>query len=228
MELGQRLDALKALNLITTDPGRTVNHREGEYVTFVRGAADTDGEYAFVRVALAPGCSTDLHFHLTFAEIFETIAGELSIEHDGTILRLGPGERAEAAIGSRHRFFNASDKPVEFYAIIQPARRFEEMLRVAEGLRDDGLLNAKGLPKSILQLGLMFEMGESYLAGMPLWLQRAIFVPIAAVARLRQVDRGLARYTPSPHAGAAPGAIPIAPAAVGAGGRGEGRHGQGA
>jgi len=63
------------------------------------------------------------------------------------------------------------------------------MLRITEGLKRNGLLNEKGLPKSILHLGIMFEMGESYLAGMPLWLQRAIFGPLAALTQDRSRSR---------------------------------------
>ena len=194
MDLGTRLDELIALNLTTTDPARIVSHKEGESVTFLRGANETNGEYAFVRVVLLPGSGNDLHFHLTFAEIFEAVEGELSIESDGQRVLLAPGERAAAPVGSHHRFFNETDRPITFIAVIQPARRFEEMLRIAEGLKRDGLLNDTGMPKRILHLGIMFEMGESYLAGMPLWLQRAIFVPIAAVARWRKIDRELAKY----------------------------------
>jgi len=213
VDLGRRLDELKALSLTTNDPARIVRHKEGESVTFLRGAHDTNGAYAFVRVVLVPNSGNDLHFHLIFAEIFEAEEGVLSIECDGQKVRLGPGERATAPIGSHHRFSNETDQPITFLAIIQPARRFEEMLRVTEGLKGDGGLNEKGFPKSILQLGIMFEMGESYLAGMPLWLQQALFGPLAAIARWRKVDRDLAKYVvarPAAPAASAPMAAPTA------------------
>jgi len=97
--------------------------------------------------------------------------------------------KCNCRINGRHESRRIAQVPLTFLAIIQPARRFEEMLRITEGLKRNGLLNEKGLPKSILHLGIMFEMGESYLAGMPLWLQRAIFGPLAALTQDRSRSR---------------------------------------
>ena len=194
-------DTLKAMNLTATDPWRTVrNPLIDDEVTFLRTARETNGEYTFVRVVLAPGGGNELHFHTTYAEEFETVEGELTIVCDGQKVLLGPGERATAPIGSRHLFANRSDRPVTFLALIRPAQRFEETIRVIYGLARDRKVNAKGLPKNPLHLGLISEMGDTYPASLPLWLQRAIFGPIAALARWRKIDRDLAKYVAAPTA----------------------------
>lgn len=136
-----------------------------------------------MRVVLAPGGGNALHFHTTYAEEFETIEGELTIERDGQTVLLGPGERVSAPIRSRHLFANRSERPVTFLALIRPARHFEETIRIAYGMARDGKMNAAGLPKNPLHLGLLFEIGETYPVSLPLPLQRAIFGPLARLAR---------------------------------------------
>ena len=214
MTTADLFDTLKAMNLTTTDPWRTVrNPLINDEVTFLRTARETNGEYTFVRVVLAPGGGNELHFHTTYAEEFETIEGELTIECDGQTVQLGPGERVSAPIRSRHLFANRSDRPVTFLALIRPARHFEETIRIVYGLARDGKVNAAGLPKNPLHLGLIFEIGDTYPASLPLWLQRAIFGPIAALARWRKVDRDFAGYVTAPPAALVQSAPVAAPTA---------------
>lgn len=206
MDTTNLFDSAKALNPATTDPWRTVrNPMIDDEVTFLRTASETNGAYAFVRVTLAPGGGNDLHFHTTFAEEFEAVEGELTIECAGQTVTLRPGERAVAPIGSRHLFANRSDRPTTFLALIRPAQRFEETIRVVYGLARDGKVNTKGLPKNPLHLGLIFAMGDTYPASLPLWLQRVLFGPITVLARWRKADRDFAPYlnqqhgAPTPH-----------------------------
>jgi hypothetical protein len=46
----------------------------------------------------------------------------------------------------------------------------EKAIRIAYGLAQDGKTTSKAVPKNIWQLALLFELGESYLVGMPLFL----------------------------------------------------------
>ena len=51
------------------------------------------------------------------------------------------------------------------------------------GLVEDRKTNDKAIPKNILELALLYELSESYIAGMPLSLQKGIFGALARVAR---------------------------------------------
>lgn len=188
-------------------PWRTVkNPAIGDEVTFLKTGRETEGAYTLVRVTLAPGGGNDLHFHRTFAEDFEAVEGVLTIECDGQRLQLQPGERATAPIGSRHRFANDTARPITFIGKIYPAEQFEETIRIVYGLAREGKVNAGGMPKDLLQLALLFEIGGTYPAALPLWLQKAIFMPLIKIARWRKVERTFDRYlhdgaTPAPQQG---------------------------
>ena len=166
----------------------------GDRVTFLKTAEETDGEYMLAKVELAPHGGNAMHYHLTFTEAFEVLEGRLNVDLDGRHLVLGPGEKALVPIRSRHRFYGTSDEPVTFTVGMRPARRMEEALRVAYGLARDGKTNAKSVPRNVFQLALLYELGESYLVGMPLLVQRAVFGVLAKVARWRGVEKSLEKY----------------------------------
>lgn len=84
------------------------------------------------------------------------------------------------------------------------------------GLVGDGKTNGQGIPKNILELALLYELSESYVVGMPLFLQRGIFGALARVARWRGYDPEFSRYTkpggvvegrPTPPSGPIPGTL---------------------
>lgn len=166
----------------------------GDRVTFLKTAEETNGEYMLAKVELAPHGGNAMHYHLTFTEAFEVLEGRLNVDLDGRHLVLGPGEKALVPIRARHRFYNASDEPATFTVRMRPARRMEEALRVAYGLAGDGKTNAKSVPRNILQLALLYALCESYLVGMPLWVQRVVFGALAEVARWRGVEKSLEKY----------------------------------
>jgi hypothetical protein len=77
---------------------------------------------------------------------------------------------------------------------LRPARNFEKALRIAYGLASDGKVTAKAVPKSIWHLALLFQLGESYLPGLPLPIQRGMFGALAGMARLLGKDKELEKY----------------------------------
>ena len=77
---------------------------------------------------------------------------------------------------------------------IRPARKMERSLRVAHGLARDGKTNKKGVPTNPFELALHYELSESFIVGMPLFLQKGVFGALAKVARWRGYDPEFARY----------------------------------
>ena len=110
-------------------------------------------------------------------------------------LVLAEGESVFVPLNTAHRFWNSSTEPVVFEVEIRPARNFEKSLRAQFGLVQDGKTNDKGIPKNILELALLYELSESYVAGMPLFLQKGIFGALARVARWRGYDPEFSKYT---------------------------------
>ena len=174
---------------------KLINRTHGYSVHFLVSASETGGAYTYVEVNLPPGEGTPLHYHLNFDECFEAVKGTLGIQLGKKKILVEPGAApAKAPRGSVHRFFNPGKEMITFRAVISPARQFETLMRIGYGLADDGLCNAKGLPKSIWHLALVYEIGESYLPGVPLFVQRGLFGILARIARRKGKDKELEKY----------------------------------
>lgn len=145
---------------------RIYNPVQKDYVTFLKTAAETNGEYTLVDVELAPAGGVGLHYHKTYSEKFECLEGELKVQAGKTVHTLVPGGTVTAEPLINHRFFNTSGKVCKFRVELRPASAgFEQSLQVGYGLARDGQTNAKGFPKNRLALAWLFEISESNLPG---------------------------------------------------------------
>ncbi|MBW5447331.1 cupin domain-containing protein [Cohnella sp. CFH 77786] len=171
---------------------RTIeNPQVGDRVTFLTTRAESGGAYEWVEVELKAGGGNSLHYHTAFVEEFESMEGELYVDCDGKTFVLKPGERATAPIRTLHRFYNPGQTGIRFRVKIVPARHFEPTLRIAYGLACDGKTNKNGIPKNVLALAVIFQLGESYLAGMPIWLQKGIFGLLYRIAKWAGTEKRL-------------------------------------
>lgn len=180
-----------AANLTTQhNPARTItNPLLKDEVVFLETSRETGGRHTLVEVSLAAGAGNPLHYHDSFAETFTCVSGELSIELNGQIIRLSPGQTATAPARSKHRFFNQSHAECRFQCQIAPGcPGFEQTLQITYGMARDGKTNKQGVPQSPMILGYMFLISGTRLTGImslvePLlrWLgRRAIAKGIAA------------------------------------------------
>lgn len=67
-------------------------------------------------------------------------------------------------------------------------------MRAAYGLINDGKTNTKGILKNLFHLALLFEMGETYLPGLPYPVQKGLFGFLARVGKWLGVDKQLEKY----------------------------------
>lgn len=165
------------------------NPIQKDYVTFLKTAADTNGEYTLVEVELADGGGVGLHFHKTYSERFECTDGEVQVQLNKEINTLKSGQAATAEKNINHLFRNRSGKVCKFKVELRPASRgFEQSLQIGYGLANDGLCRKNGFPKDSLALAWLFDISESNLPG---W--RSIFEFIlrrqAQKARKKGIDK---------------------------------------
>lgn len=107
-----------------------------------------------------------LHYHKRFSETFHVLEGELSIKLGSEKKILKPGESATAPMNTNHRFYNTSGKQVRFQVELKPSSEgFENVLRIAFGLANDGQAGGNGMPKSPVHNGILMNMGEGYFVG---------------------------------------------------------------
>jgi quercetin dioxygenase-like cupin family protein len=183
---------------MTEDLPRTIeNSVTGERVTFLATAEETNGEYVRIRNETSAGApGVVMHYHLSYTEAFEVLQGTLDVcVGTNNHIVLAEGESAFVPLNTAHRFWNSSTEPVIFEVEIRPARNFEKSLRAAFGLAEDGKTNDKGVPKNILELALIYELSESYIVGIPLFLQKGIFGALARIARWMGYDPEFSKYT---------------------------------
>ena len=137
-----------------------------------------------------------MHYHLAFTERFEVLDGRLDmcVGSKKNHIVLTAGRSAFAPLYTPHCFWNGSDEPVVFVGEIRPARKMERSLRAAYGLARDGKTKKKGVPINPFELALLYELSESFIVGIPLFLQKGGFGALAKVARWRGYDPEFARY----------------------------------
>jgi quercetin dioxygenase-like cupin family protein len=167
------------------------NPIQKDTVTFLKTAADTNGEYTLVAVELADGGGVGLHYHKTYAEAFACTAGEVQVKLGKALHTLQPGQAATALPNVNHLFRNRSGKPCTFNVELRPASRgFEQSLQIAYGLANDGLCKPNGFPKDKLVLAWLFDISESNLPG---WMSIFEFILRAQAKKAREkgIDKQL-------------------------------------
>ena len=171
---------------------RTINNMEGQYdVTFLKTARETNGAYEMVQVTLQPGGGNDWHYHKAFVEQFNVLQVQLKVGLNGQEISVEGGQHAEAPKKAMHKFYNTSNSPVVFNVTIVPARSFEKTLRVAYGLISTGQTDKNGLPKNPWHLFLLLGYSESYLQGLPGFIQEPLINALAKIAQWKGEDEAL-------------------------------------
>jgi mannose-6-phosphate isomerase-like protein (cupin superfamily) len=134
---------------------------------FEKYSQETAGEYARVKVTVAPGGGTPLHYHRSYSESFFVVSGVLGVVCNSETLSLSAGESASVPIGALHRFLNPSaTEDVTFIGEVRPGHEgFEKGLYILYGLANDGLCDEKGIPKNIVHLCMVAGMSDMYFPG---------------------------------------------------------------
>jgi quercetin dioxygenase-like cupin family protein len=178
----------------TFAPSRRIyNPLQKDAAIFLETSDESRGTRTLIQVELAPGGGNALHRHMTYAEHFEVLEGQLVVTLDGAEHVLAPGDTAVAPAGALHCFRNPTEGTVVFRVELRPGHRgFERALQVAYGLAEEGKVRADGTPKNLLVLALLSEWSEIRVPG-PLNLLRPVFGVLARLARRQGLDRALSR-----------------------------------
>ncbi len=159
----------------------------GERVTFLKTAADTDGEVVVIDTTVAPdGFVAAEHIHPYQSERFEILSGEAEFKLGKDIVVARPGDVVMVEPGTPHRFRNLSDREeIRFRTEVRPALSFETFLQTMYGLASDGKTNKKGLPNPFRLAVIMDEQFDLVrLPFPPAWVQRTGLAFGAPLGRL--------------------------------------------
>ncbi|MBS3912867.1 MAG: cupin domain-containing protein [Bacteroidetes bacterium] len=174
---------------------KIVNPVIGEEIIFLTTSKQSGGEKTIMEVTIGPKGGNPLHYHKRFSETFNVLEGELSIQVGTDKKKLKVGENATAPMNTNHRFYNTSGKPVRFTVELNPASEgFENVLRIAFGLAQDGKAGPNGMPKSFVHNGILMNMGEGYFVGLFSVLEK-VFRYFGNSDKARQIEKDLlAKY----------------------------------
>src|SRR5215213_3644481 len=123
----------------TTTSRRIYNPVQKDALVFLETAEESGGTRTLIQIELAPGGGNGLHKHMTYAEHFEVLEGDLTVILDGIEHVLRPGDRTVAPAGMMHCFKNPTDETVVFRVELRPGHRgFERAVQAAYGLAEAG------------------------------------------------------------------------------------------
>ena len=138
-----------------------------EEIIFLNTSKQSSGSKTTMQVTIGPKGGNPLHYHKAFTESFKVLDGQLNVQVGKQKVVLKEGEEVTAPIHTNHRFYNTSGKSVKFIVDLVPASEgFENVLRIAFGLANDGKAGPNGMPKSLVHNGILMNMGEGYFVGL--------------------------------------------------------------
>jgi quercetin dioxygenase-like cupin family protein len=166
--------------------GQTIsNPTNGDTYEFLETAADTNGESLKMLATIhSKGQLVPRHFHVYQDETFEILDGELTVEFGGKTTVYQAGEKVTLPKNEAHNHYNNSNAAVRYVHTVSPALDFELLIENLVGLAADGKSkNGKyGLVQELV--ALRYLDSKSYLADVPVVVQKTMMHTIAPVARL--------------------------------------------
>ncbi len=135
-------------------------------VTFIETCHKSKGNCTRLELTLFPGGGNPMHYHKTFHETFTSIEGELTIKGKNGSRVLKPGQSYTVKPFELHCFCNTSNAEIKFSITIEPGSTgFENFLRIGYGLAEDGLTNAKSMPKKFQHTAVLMCMSDTNVPG---------------------------------------------------------------
>lgn len=157
----------------------------GDSYEFLETAQDTGGAYVTMKATLrSKGQVVPNHFHAFQDETFEVISGQLTFLKEGKTTILSAGEKITLPKNIPHNHYNSHDAEVVYIHSVKPALDFDYLIENLIGLIADGKgKNGKlGLVQELVSVKYLDS--KSYLADIPLGVQKFLAGIIAPIARI--------------------------------------------
>ncbi|MDP3444525.1 MAG: cupin domain-containing protein [Ignavibacteria bacterium] len=157
----------------------------GDTYEFIETAKDTNGERVTMLATLkAKGKIVPNHFHVLQDESFEIVSGQMTIMLNGNISKVSSGENIILPKNQPHNHYNDGDEDLTYYHIVTPALDFDYLIENLIGLAADG--KSKNGKYGLMQelVSLKYLESQTYLADIPLGLQKFLIDAVAPIGRL--------------------------------------------
>ena len=161
------------------------NPTNGDSYEFIETARDSNGERVIMKASIkSKGQLVPRHFHVFQDETFEVLSGQLTVWSDGQTRTISAGEKILLPKNIPHNHYNNDDNPVVYIHSVTPALDFDLLIENLVGLAADGKSkNGKyGLVQELVSLKYLDS--TSYLADIPVGMQKVMMNIIAPIGRL--------------------------------------------
>jgi len=161
------------------------NPTNGDSYEFLETAKDTHGKRVTLKATInSKGQLVPKHLHVFQDETFEVVSGELTVWSDGQIRTLTAGEKITLSKNIPHNHYNVQDTPLCYIQTVEPALDFDYLIENLVGLAADG--KSKNGKYGLIQelVTLRYLDSKSYLADIPIGLQKVLMNTIAPIGRL--------------------------------------------
>ena len=159
-------------------------HRDGHRVRILGQRTDEAGRLLRIEhTSSRPGPMARPHWHSVLTECFTVLEGRMRFRVDGQDFFLGPSEGVTVRPRQVHQFWNEGEGRLVLMHEVRPPGRHREMFELWHRLDLEGKTNRQGVPTSPLALGLLWELQDGYVAGVPAVAQRLVFGGLARLAR---------------------------------------------
>lgn len=167
---------------------RMTSVETGETFIFVKTNADTQGELLVIDLEVAPGGgakAAPVHIHPKSEERFMVTQGTIKLLLNGRESIHGAGEMLVIPAGAPHTWWNIGDEELHFRLEFEPASNMEYLFESLCGMSQQGLVKQNGqISPLAMAVGLNQFPDAMYIAGPPIWLQKAMFKVLAVVGKL--------------------------------------------
>jgi len=162
-----------------------INPTNGDAYEFLETANDSKGQRITLKATIkSKGPLVPKHFHVFQDESFEVVSGELTVWLNGETKTLTAGEKITLNKNIPHNHYNNADAPLTYIHTVTPALDFDYLIENLMGLAADGKSkNGKyGLVQELVTLKYLDS--KSYLADIPMGIQKLLMHTIAPIGRL--------------------------------------------
>lgn len=162
-----------------------VDKFSGDTVEFLETAADTNGERITIKWTLvSKGQTVDDHIHTLQDETFKVSSGRLTCIQNGEIIHVNAGEEIVLPKNKPHNHYNEDDQPVEYIQTVEPAYDLDYFLENLFGMINDGIVKEGKLPFFQAMATAKHLDSETYLAALPLGVQKSLAAVLNPFLRL--------------------------------------------
>jgi mannose-6-phosphate isomerase-like protein (cupin superfamily) len=182
--------------MTTVVTGQTIeNPISGEHITFLKTARETNGASFLFDCRVPPGMTPlPAHIHMRQEERFEVISGTLDVLRGHETFTLSAGQQAVLPAGIKHQWRNAGPEDVYFRVEVVPAGNIERVLEAVAGMARDGKMTRTCRPKNPFRLAQFARLAETYMPGIPIWMQKVGLALGCTAARVLGYDPTFAEY----------------------------------